>query len=332
MEITHATQTQTDVGSSATMPNTTSRVWVSPDVRQAPAEAPQPTKAAKKRMRKARKAALAKVTDGLKDMKAVPLNGDALAKGKEADEATARRKVVESVNADAAAVAEKWVKYGELCEAEDEAKQKRIVFRENFEGNCALRKRWQNVRDFFVTLPTLPHAVLETMGLYVTGRDGTHYFTLSEWCKGECGVTYEYLRRLDPRYAKLKNQIEGTKPEGSGKPRLSAGDSPSGKTNIDELPEEARAKVLAAINGTPSEAPKETPIEIPDVPPLTMNVRDRVQLAFGFAITCAKLLSPSQKEEFFNTLISMLEDERQPDVQMQETEMQQTEAPVEATA
>lgn len=318
METAHATQTQADTGSSDAMRNTTSCVSPSPDVRQAPAEAPQPTKAAKKRAKKANKDALAKVTEGLKDMQAVSLSGDALAEAKEVDEATARREMITSVNADAAAVAEKWVKYGELCEAEDEAKQKRIVFRENFEGDAALRKRWQNVRDFFVT---------KKMHEFVTGKDGTHYFTLPQWCKGECGVTYEYLRRLDPRYTKLKNQIEGTKPEGIGKLRLSAGDLPSGKVNVDESPEEARAKSPAAINGTPSELPRETPIEIPDVPPLTMNVRDRVQLAFSFAITCAKLLSPSEKEEFLDTLVGMLEDEMQPDVQMHETE-----APVEATA
>lgn len=285
-----------NINTNDTMPNTTSCVSASPDVRQAPAEAPQPTKAAKKRMRKATKAALAKVTDGLKDMKAVPLNGDTLAEAKQADEATARREFIKSVNADAAAVAEKWLKYGELCEAEDEAKQKRTVFRESFEGDAALRKRWQNVRDFFVTKKT--HE-------FVTGKDGTQYFTLPEWCKGECGVTYEYLRRLDPRYTKLKNQIEGTKLEGSGKPRVSPSDSPSGKVNVDELPEDARKKVLAAISGT------ETTIDIPTAKgeshdaftheaPLTASVDEKVQAAFAYVeAKYARLMSIDEKEDFY---------------------------------
>src|SRR5271170_5169475 len=89
METEHATQTHTHVDSCGTMPNTTSCVSASPDVRQAPAEAPQPTKAAKKRSRKAQKTALARITEGLKDMKAVPLSGDTLAEAKAVDEAEA---------------------------------------------------------------------------------------------------------------------------------------------------------------------------------------------------------------------------------------------------
>jgi len=116
--------------------------------------------------------------------------------------AEARRKAVESVNADAAAVAKTWAKYGELCEAEDEAKQKRVAFREKFESDIVLRKRWRNVRDFFVT---------KKKDEYVTGLDGkTRYFMLRDWVAGELGVCYEYMRRLDPRFSTLKKTVERT--------------------------------------------------------------------------------------------------------------------------
>lgn len=322
METVHATQTQMDTDSCETTPNTTSCVSASPDVRKAPAEAPQPTKAAKKRAKKANKDALAKVTDGLKDMKAVPLNGTALAEAKAVDEAEARKAVIKGVQADAAYIAARLEKYTECVIAEDEAKQKRIVFAETFR-DPEVRKRCQNVRDFFAT---------KKAHEFLLGKDGaTQYFTAPEYFRNEAGVTYEYIRRLDIRFKPVMPLLtDGTARPTQPRPRqhrLSAGDSPSGKVNVDELPEDARAKVLAAINGTPSESPKETPIEIPDVPPLTMNVRDRVQLAFSFAITCAKLLSPSEKEEFLDTLVGMLEDEMQPEMQMQETG-----ALVEATA
>src|SRR5271154_3399507 len=109
-------------------PNTTSCVSASPDVRQAPAEAPQPTKAAKKRAKKANKHALAKVTEGLKDMKAVPLNGDALGKEKEADEKTARQIVICNVQAAAAYIAARLEKHTELATLRAFCRISRIKF------------------------------------------------------------------------------------------------------------------------------------------------------------------------------------------------------------
>jgi len=305
-----------------TMRNTTSCVSASPDVRSE-----CPAKAAKKRMRKAQRKAAAEagLTGKAEGAESIALSGDTLAKAKAADEAKARQIVIDGVQADAAYIAARLQKYIECVIAEDEARQKRIVFAETFR-DPEVRKRCQNVRDFFATKKT--HE-------YLLGKDGvTQYSTAPEYFRNETGVTYEYIRQLDIRFKLVTPLLtDGTaqppQPR-TRQPRVSPSDSPSGKVNVDELPEDARKKVLAAISGTPTETPIDVPDEsstMPDEPTLTMTVRDRAQKAFGFAITYTKAFSPSQREEFFNTLIGMLEDERQPDVQTQETE-----APVGATA
>jgi hypothetical protein len=267
-----------------TTPNTTSCVLASPDVSQAPAEAPQPTKAAKKRSRKALKTAFAKITEGLKDMKAVPLNGNLLTEAKAADEAKARQIVIDGVQADAVAVAEKWVKYSELCEAEDEAKRNRIVFRENFEGDAALRKRWQNVRDFFVK---------KKKHEFVTGKDGTQYFTLPKWCEGECGVTYEYLRRLDPRFAKLKNQI-------AGRQETNPADLPEIPAGKDESENPTLAESLA--DSKPTFAIRVSPADVE-----SNSVKENSRLILGYARSFGKLMTESEWQECVREVIKGLQ-------------------------
>jgi hypothetical protein len=116
---------------------------------QAPAEAPQPTKAAKKRSRKAQKTALAKITEGLKDMNAVPLNGNLLAEAKGVDEAKAREIVIKGVQADAAYIAARLEKYTECVIAEDEARQKRIVFADTFRDPEVQGGFWQKHQSRF---------------------------------------------------------------------------------------------------------------------------------------------------------------------------------------
>jgi hypothetical protein len=300
METTHTTQTQTDIDSCDAMPNTTSCVWASPDVRLAPAEAPQPTKAAKKRMRKAVKKQYRKIVTDDGDVKSIPLNGDALADAKAVDEAKARQMVIDGVQADAAYIAARLEKYTECVIAEDEARQKRIVFADTFR-DPEVRKRCQNVRDFFAT---------KKAHEFLLGKDGvTRYFTAPEYFRNEAGVTYEYIRRLDIRFKLVMPLLtDGTaqppQPR-TRQPRVSPSDSPSGKVNVDELPEDARKKVLAAINGT------ETTIDIPpgegesddaftQEAPLAASVDEKVRAAFAYVeAKYARLMSLDEKEDFY---------------------------------
>jgi len=338
-----------NINTNDTTPNTTSCASASPDVRsespvnssQAPAEAPQPTKAAKKRAEKAKKGAYKAIVKGTEGIESIRLNGDAAKDAKEADLAKADEGYVKSVQKDAEYLAKEFRAFGELCKEADMAVSNRDAHFKNRMLVPDFRNRMQNVRDFFAVHHNKPRALREANGLYLKGKDGKHYFSATEYFPAEIGVTYEYVRReVNKQMLALLEDavIANSKPR--PQPRLGKGDSPSGKVNVDELPEETRKKVLAAISGTPTETPIDVPDEsstMPDAPPLTTTVPDRAQKAFGYAIACTKTLSASQREEFLNTLIGMLEDERQPDVQMQETEMQETEmqeteAPVEATA
>jgi hypothetical protein len=301
------------------MRNTTSCVSASPDVRSefpvdcshAPAEAPQPTKAAKKRIRKAQRKAAAEagLTGKAEGAESIALSGDTLAEAKAADEAKARQIVIDGVQADAAYIATRLEKYTECVIAEDEARQKRIVFADTFR-DPEVRKRCQNVRDFFATKKT-PEFLL--------GKDGvTQYFTAPEYFRNEAGVTYEYIRRLDIRFKPVTHLL----PDGTAQPpqprtrqpRVSPSDLPSGKVNVDELPEDARKKVLAAISGTG------TTVDIPPAEgesddaftqeaPLTASVDEKVRAAFAYVeAKYARLMSLDEKEDFYFKLSKKFND------------------------
>lgn len=300
METAHATQTQTEVNSCDPTQNTTSCVWASPDVDQAPAESPQTTKAAKKRMRKAVKKQYHKIVTDDGDVKSIPLNGDALAKAKETDEATARRLVIDGVQADATYLAARLENFTELAIAEDEAKQKRIVFADTFR-DPEVRKKMQNVRDFFATKKECE---------FLLGKDGvTQYLTAPDYFRNECGVTYEYVRRLtnDARFkavAPLLTDGTAQRPQPrTRQPRVPASDSASGNVNVNELPEKTRKNVLATIKGTPME----TPITVDDsVPPPQQeeanhaaSVDEKVRFVLAYSVRFAKLMSLDDREDFY---------------------------------
>ena len=277
-------------------PNTTSCVWASP------AEAPQPTKAAKKRARKAMKAALGEIVKGSDGIESIPLNGDALAKAKEVDGATARRVVIDSVQADASYLAARIEKYTELAIAEDEAKQKRIVFADTFR-DPEVRKKMQNVRDFFATLPRLSHGVLEKRGEYLLGKDGvTKYFTATDYFRNECGVTYEYIRRLDHRFSVFFALAEVNKP-----PKAQSELTDGGSARGDDR----------ASQSTQGDSPQENEIVITDpqpmaplseeMTPLSATVDEKVRWVVSYAnrfvgSISRPLMTVDEKEEFYRQL------------------------------
>jgi hypothetical protein len=260
------------------MPNTTSCVWASP------AEAPQPTKAAKKRAKKAMKAALGEIVKGSDGIESIPLNGDSAKKAKEADEAKARQNVIAAINSDAADVARGVQAYAALCEAEDEAKRKRIVFADKMRGP-ALRKKLQNVRDFFATKKARE---------CLTGKDGTQYFTAKDWVLGECGVTYEYVRRLDARFSGYKNLLEDGTPK--AQPQLTDGGSALGDGRAARPPQENPPQEFEIVIADDPQAPQQ------DEAPQSASVDEKVRLVLAYADRFARLMTVDEKEEFYRQL------------------------------
>lgn len=361
-----------NVKANDTTPNTTSCVSASPDVRsespvnssQAPAEAQQPTKAAKKRAEKAKKGAYKAIVKGTEGIESIRLSGDAAKLAKETDNEAAERVVVAERNADAAFVAEKFERFTGLCEAEDEARNARRVFVETVFRDAAFRKRLQNVRDFFAVHHNKPRALREAKGLYLTGKDGvTKHFTAPNWFRKECGVTYEYVRRLlnnggkDVRFSTVMPLLtEGTptpqppQPR-TRQPRVSPSDSPSGKVNVNELPEETRKKVLAAINGTETtidippaegEIPQESETVVADpqpplaeeMSPFAATVDEKVRWVVSYAnrfvgSISRPLMSVDEKEEFYRQLSDKFRTQVQFPI---EVTVQAPQAEIEATA
>lgn len=285
MENTGKAQDRMSVSSPTTdscdaMPNTTSCVWASP------AEAPQPTKAAKKRAKKAMKAALGEIVKGTDGIESIPLNGDSAKKAKEADEAKARQNVIAAINSDAADVAREVEAYAALCEAEDEAKRKRTVFADKMR-DPTLRKKLQNVRDFFATKKA--HECL-------TGKDGTQYFTAKNWVLGECGVTYEYVRRLDARFSGYKNLLEDGTPK--AQPQLTDGVSAHGDDRASQSPQETEIVITG---------PQPKPPLSEEMPPLSATVDEKVRWVVSYAnrfvgSISRPLMTVDEKEEFYRQL------------------------------
>lgn len=112
----------------------------------------------------------------------------------------ARQAEIASVQKDAEIVAATFEKYAALCDAEDEAKQKRVVFAETYRKDPELQKRVRNIREFFA------HKKVHE---YLLGRDGvTKHYKVTSYFRNEAGVCYEHLGRLDregrhdPRFSK----------------------------------------------------------------------------------------------------------------------------------
>ena len=295
-----------NINTNDTMRNTTSCVSASPDVRQAPAEAPQPTKAAKKRAEKAKKGAYKAIVRGTEGIESIRLNGDAAKDAKKADLAKADEDYVKSAQKDAEYLAKEFRAFGELCKEADIAVSNRDAHFKNRMLVPDFRNRMQNVRDFFAVHHNKPRALREAKGLYLKGKDGKHYFSATEYFPAEIGVTYEYVRReVNKQMLALLEDAVIANPKPKRQPLLGKGDSPSGKVNLDELPDDARKKVLAAISGT------ETTMDIPPAEgesddastqeaPLTASVDERVQAAFAYVeAKYARLMSLDEKEDFY---------------------------------
>ena len=275
-------------------------------------EKPQPTKAAKKRVGKALKKVAAEtgISGPAIGAESIPISGDAKAAAKKVDEKSVRRDYVVKVQADAAYIAKEFREFGKFAEEAEIAISNRDAY---FKSRIAVPeffKRCQNVRDFFaVKSPT-------NTDEFLLGADGvTKYFRAQGFFKDEIGITFQYVSRQMLKHRELYEMLTGEKlpPKShaggrrTGRSGRSTGqgnsESPAGKVNLDELPEEVRSKVLATINN-PAQ-PTESVIEIAD------TVDDKVQQAYA-AIQKFVPADARGRDEFFSKLQDKLDEARQP--------------------
>jgi len=132
--------------------------------------------------------------------------------------------------------------------------------------------------------------VREKKGEFLVGKDGTKYFKASDWFQGECGVTYEYIRRLDARFSSFSALAETSKPKPKKQPRLSAGTA-SGKASGTETDITAKEEKKSFVS---------------------MTLAEHVQDAFESAVSHTKFLDRPKTELFYEDLIKLLEKARQP--------------------
>jgi hypothetical protein len=270
------------------------------------AEVPPATKAAASRAKKARKPKVGKAEGA----KTINLNPDELARGKKADEEDARQEYLKSISDDASFLAVTMKGFAALCKTADEAIEARDEFFSEKMKTLAFANRVQRVRDFASTKHN--NEVLTI--------DGKEYKSVKIFFKKELGVTYEYVRRLGKKLGRLNLLLEEGSPQ-TNQPRSAAQPTtvnPTGtpsETGINVS--EAEDVALIPDGGTGFAQPDGVLVPHTNTPPvpevnLSFSIAERVQTAFGFAVSCTKHLSPSQKDEYYIKLINRLQDELRP--------------------
>jgi hypothetical protein len=270
-------------------------------------EKPQTTKAAKKRVGKALKqiAAETGISGPAIGAESISLSGERAKLAKAADEETVRKEFVAKAQENADFLVKEFREFGELCREAETAISNRDAFFNVRIKNPAFFKRCQDVRDFFATKSPDEHLV----------HRGEKYYRAPEFFLAAIGVTFQYVSRQMLKYRELYDTLTGDKlpPKSNAGGRRTGGsgrstgqgksESPAGKVNIDELPEEVRSKVLATMNN-PAQ-PAESVIEIAD------TVDDKVQQAYA-AIQKFVPADARGREEFFSKLQDKLDEARQP--------------------
>jgi hypothetical protein len=130
--------------------------------------------------------------------------------------------------------------------------------------------------------------------------NGKTYKSVKVFFKKELGVTYEHVLRYTaknlPRLHFLlrdddQQQATAINPTGAA---------------------QAKANAQPAAQKTPAVAQPEVEIlAAHGVDVISFTMAERVQSAYGFAVSCAEHLSAAEKEEFYTKLICRLQDEKQ---------------------
>jgi hypothetical protein len=224
-------------------------------------EKPQPTKAAKRRVKNAVKQIAAEkgISGPAIGAESINLSGDTAKLAKQVDEKTVRKEFVAKAQENADFLVKEFKEFGELYREAETAISNRDAFFSVRIKNPAFFKRCQDMRDFFATKSPDEYLV----------HNGEKYYRAPEFFLAAIGVTFQYVSRQMLEYRELYETLTGDKlppkSNAGGRRTSSTGrrtgseDSPAGKVNVDELPEELRQKVLAQINGTQA---TETPDEV----------------------------------------------------------------------
>jgi hypothetical protein len=271
-------------------------------------EKPQPTKAAKKRVKNALKQIAAEkgISGPAIGAESISLSGDTAKLAKQTDEKVVRQDFLLKAQANYEFIRNEFREFGRLCEEADTATSNRDAYFNARIQNPDFYRRCQDIRDFFAT---------KSPQDYLVGEDGTKYFRAQDIFPAELGVTFQYVSRQMLKYRELYETLRGEKlppkSNASGRRTGSSGrstgqgnsESPAAKVSLDELPEEVRSKVLATMNNLAQ--PTESVIEIAD------TVDDKVQQAY-VAIQKFVPADARGRDEFFSKLQDKLDEARQP--------------------
>jgi predicted lipid-binding transport protein (Tim44 family) len=126
-------------------------------------EKPQPTKAAKKRVKDALKQIAAEegISKPAIGADSINLSGDTAKLAKQADEKTVRKEFVAKAQANYEFIRKEFKEFGKLCEEADLATSNRIAYFNARILNNDFYRRCQDVRDFFATKSSQDYLVGE---------------------------------------------------------------------------------------------------------------------------------------------------------------------------
>jgi hypothetical protein len=216
----------------------------------------------------------------------------------QAEKNTERQKYIDSVSQDATDVIGDFAAYIPLYKTAQEAEEARDTFKKKLLTNPKFAAKVQRIRDFFATKKYNEF-------LTVNGHD---YKSIKPLFIEELKITYDYVRKLGSQLGRLDNLLT---PAEELKARKDAAKAKR------EAKAAEKAAAEAAQQSTETETSSDTQQSANEVQPevnLSFSIAERVQTAFGFAVSCTRHLSPAEKDEFYSTLISRLHDELQPEI------------------
>jgi hypothetical protein len=214
----------------------------------------------------------------------------------QAEKNAERQKYIDSVSQDASDVIGEFAAYIPLYKAAQEAEEARDTFKKKLLTNPKFAAKVQRIRDFFATKKYNEF-------LTVNGHD---YKSIKPLFIEELKITYDYVRKLGSQLGRLDNLLT---PAEELKARQDAAKAKR------EAKAAEKAAAEAAQQSTETETKSDTQQSANEVQPevnLSFSIAERVQTAFGFAVSCTRHLSPAEKDEYYSKLVDRLQDELQP--------------------
>jgi hypothetical protein len=199
--------------------------------------------------------------------------------------ADGRQEFLRGISDDASFLAAAMKPLGKLCKTADAAAKARDEYFSTKMNNPAFAERVQRVRDWGSNKQNNDVLVI----------DGKEYRSVKKFFKEELGVTYEYVLRFTAKAMRRLNFLLQDDDQPQANACLPPANPPQARTAPPAAPRQPAAQELEILAAHGMD--------------VSFSVAELVQSAFGFAVSCTKQLSATEKVEFYSKLADRLLDE-----------------------